>query len=171
MQTVLNSIVVITFITVLSACGGGEGDAATGDPDDMPIGQAPATVQQFAALFNVERAESRRCGDVAAPATHTLSKWNPRLQQAAQAHADDMNSKGYFSHNGLDGSTSVERAANAGYKGTPAGENLARGSTDPQYLTSAWMGSPGHCFAIMNPDANALAVAQSGPYTVMMTGR
>lgn len=49
MQALRNSLVVVTFTMVLSACGGGGGDAATGDPDDIAIGQAPATVQQFLA--------------------------------------------------------------------------------------------------------------------------
>lgn len=51
MQFFLTPLIVITFATMLTACGGGGSNAVSGDPNDVSMNQAPDAVQQFAALF------------------------------------------------------------------------------------------------------------------------
>lgn len=154
----------------LSACGGGGGSDEGGDPADVPLAQAPALVQQYAALFNVARAKARNCGQDAMPAVQPLTEWNPKLQASAQVHADDMNTKGHFSHIGSDGSDANARAAAHGYIGLVTAENLAGGRGSPTAITNLWLGSDGHCRAIMDSLSHSVVLAQSGKYTVMVFG-
>jgi uncharacterized protein YkwD len=156
-------------VALLTACGGGDGDSG-GDPADVPLAQAPALVQEYAGLFNNARAQARTCGTVAAPAVPPLTKYNPKLQQAAQKHADDMATNGFFSHTGSDGSDATSRNIAAGYKGLSVVENLAGGYGSSSAIMSAWMNSQGHCLGIMADLAKSVALAQSGPYTVMVFG-
>ncbi|MBQ0916901.1 CAP domain-containing protein [Hydrogenophaga aromaticivorans] len=159
----------LIFSTVfLAACGGGgdDGNGGGGDPADVPLSQSPALVQQYAALFNNARSAARNCGAEAMPAVHPLTEWNPKLQAAAQGHADDMNAKGYFSHTRQDGKT----VADYGYTGMPTAENLMSGKGSPSATVTVWLNSPGHCAAIMNSLSHTVAVAQSGKYTVMLYG-
>lgn len=157
------------MVLALSACGGGSDDGSgSGDSADVPLAQAPAVVQQYAGLFNSARAQSRQCGNQSMPAVDPLSKWNPKLQASAQAHADDMNAKDYFSHVRQDGKSEIDY----GYTGMPTAENLMKGSssTSPARHVEIWLGSPGHCIAIMNSLSKTVAVARSGAYTVMVYG-
>ena len=78
-------------------------------------------------------------------------KANRRLGKAARGHANDMVTKGYFSHDSLGGGTFVDRIRNAGYvppKLFPSlGEDLAWGSGalgTPREIVQGWMNSPGH---------------------------
>lgn len=69
---------------------------------------------------------------------------NARLSAAAQAHADDMAVKNYFSHTSLDGRTPGQRITAAGYSFTKWGENIAWGYADWNAALTGWMGSAGH---------------------------
>jgi hypothetical protein len=69
---------------------------------------------------------------------------NPVLAQAAQLKAEDMASKGYFSHNSPDGKTPWYWFEQVGYKYNFAGENLAVNFSDSEEVTHAWMNSPTH---------------------------
>lgn len=161
-------MIVAVAIAALTACGGGSDDATSGggDPADVPLSQAPASVQEYAALFNEARATARNCGAEAMPAVPPLTKFNPKLQASAQAHADDMTAKNYFAHERRDGKTLLD----FGYTGINTSENLMLGSpsTTPNKHTSVWLQSPGHCKGIMNADSRTVAVARSGRYTVMV---
>lgn len=98
--------------------------------------KVPAAVvaSQVIALTNDERQQN----GVGQLAEDTL------LDQAAQAKADDMAAKGYFSHVGPDGKQPWAWIAAAGYNYHWAGENLAVRFDDSQQLVSAWMASPTH---------------------------
>ncbi len=93
------------------------------------------------ALTNVER---EQVGD------GTLSE-NALLTSAAQAKAEDMAAKGYFSHNGPDGKEPWVWIAEAGYSYRFAGENLAVKFDDSKEVVNAWMGSPTHRANIVKP--------------------
>jgi uncharacterized protein YkwD len=69
---------------------------------------------------------------------------NALLDQAAQAKAEDMASKGYFSHTSPDGLTPWDWLDRSGYEYRYAGENLALDFDDASSVTEAWMHSPGH---------------------------
>jgi uncharacterized protein YkwD len=86
------------------------------------------------ALTNVERG---RVGD------GSLAE-NNLLDAAAQAKADDMAAKGYFSHVGPDGKEPWAWISGAGYAYRYAGENLAVRFDDSSSVVNAWMASPTH---------------------------
>lgn len=69
---------------------------------------------------------------------------NPLLAKAAQAKADDMAAKGYFSHVSPDGRNPWDWIKASGYSYEYAGENLAVNFTDSSDVMSAWMASPEH---------------------------
>lgn len=66
------------------------------------------------------------------------------LQAAAFAHACDMSKRGYFAHQGKDGSNHATRLKRQGCKPKVSAENIAAGHTKPQPLVDAWMTSKGH---------------------------
>lgn len=166
----MKAALVLAMMTGLSACGGGSDEGGGGDPADVPLSAAPALVQQYAGLFNSARAQARTCGSVSAPAVPALEKWNPKMQQAAQKHADDMARNNFFSHTGSDGSDADSRNKSFGYQGLTVVENAAGGRGSPQAIMNAWMQSQGHCLGIMAELARSVALAQSGKYTVMVFG-
>lgn len=66
------------------------------------------------------------------------------LNRAAQAKADDMAARGYFSHQGPGGEAPWTWFEKAGYRYVYAGENLAVKFTDSKRVVDAWMASPKH---------------------------
>jgi len=75
-----------------------------------------------------------------------------RLEQAAQAHSEDMAAGGYFEHTGPGGDTPFSRIRASGYiyssrLGYAVGENIGWGTlwlATPQAIVTAWMNSPEH---------------------------
>src|SRR5690606_28819279 len=67
-----------------------------------------------------------------------------RLSDAAYKKAIDMIQKQYWAHESPDGVKPWKWLADSGYNYTEAGENLARGFTTGQEVTSAWLASPSH---------------------------
>ncbi|MFC7866572.1 sigma-70 family RNA polymerase sigma factor [Streptomyces murinus] len=103
---------------------------------------APAgdTVSQVIALVNKERA-SAGCSALTA---------DPQLQQAAQAHSDDMAARNFFDHVNPDGVDPGQRITAAGYRWSTYGENIARGQQTPASVMDSWMHSSGHRANILN---------------------
>ncbi len=75
---------------------------------------------------------------------------NSQLASAAQAKANDMLAKQYFSHNTPSGDTPWTFIKASGYSYVTAGENLAIDFTEAESVQTAWMNSPGHRANIMN---------------------
>lgn len=69
---------------------------------------------------------------------------NSKLNSAAQAKADDMINRDYWSHNTPDGEEPWVFFDNAGYEYTKAGENLAYGFSTSYATIQGWMNSPSH---------------------------
>jgi len=69
---------------------------------------------------------------------------NATLTLAAQAKAEDMARKGYFSHVSPEGDQPWKWFGEAGYDYAYAGENLAIRFYDSGDVVTAWMNSPGH---------------------------
>lgn len=69
---------------------------------------------------------------------------NSKLNSAAQAKANDMVARNYWSHNTPDGEEPWVFINNAGYKYLKAGENLAYGFGDSNDTITGWMNSPSH---------------------------
>ncbi len=75
---------------------------------------------------------------------------NAQLDQAAQAKANDMAARDYWSHNTPDGQTPWSFIAAAGYSYQTAGENLAYGFTTSADTVTGWMNSAEHRANILN---------------------
>lgn len=69
---------------------------------------------------------------------------NQLLTGAAQAKADDMLARQYFSHEGPEGESPWYWLKNSGYRYKSAGENLAIHYTDSEALGQSWLASPSH---------------------------
>ena len=96
--------------------------------------QSALTSNSIVTLANEDRA-SQNVG--------TLTE-DPLLERAAQAKADDMAAKGYFSHIDPSGNAPWVWFKKVGYYYYGAGENLAIDFSDAQSLNTAWMNSPAH---------------------------
>lgn len=101
---------------------------------------------------------------------------NQQLSAAAQAKAEDMAQKGYWSHNSPDGRSPWAFIAAAGYHYQMAGENLAYGFSNAGDTIVGWMNSPTHRANILNANYKdvGFGVAQSpgylghGPETIIV---
>lgn len=69
---------------------------------------------------------------------------NDQLSAAAQAKAEDMASRNYWSHNTPDGTPPWVFIDAEGYGYTKAGENLAYGFATSASTVTGWMNSPSH---------------------------
>ncbi len=70
---------------------------------------------------------------------------NPQLDAAAQAHAEDMLRRSYYSHQSPQGTNTTQRVRVAGYRPQgPMAENIAKGLFDPEEVVERWLASPGH---------------------------
>jgi uncharacterized protein YkwD len=82
---------------------------------------------------------------------------NPKLQQAAEGHCEELIADDYFAHVSPSGETPVDRIRDTGYipsasDGYVIGENLAWGTyqlSTPQAIVAAWIASPGHLANIL----------------------
>jgi uncharacterized protein YkwD len=91
---------------------------------------------------------------------------DPRLEQAAQDHSEDMVSEDYFAHIAPNGETPVSRVRAAGYipnqqVGYTIGENIAWGTlylATPSAIVAAWIASPGHLANILDSEYRDTAV-------------
>lgn len=84
---------------------------------------------------------------------------NPVLTAAAQAKADDMVAKGYFSHTSPEGVDPWHWFQVAGYEFSYAGENLAVDFSDSADVNAAWMASPTHRENILDPHYTEVGIA------------
>jgi hypothetical protein len=75
---------------------------------------------------------------------------SPRLINAAQAKANDMAARNYWSHNTPDGRTPWWFIKSSGYQYAAAGENLAYGFKTSSATLNGWMHSPEHRANILN---------------------
>lgn len=69
---------------------------------------------------------------------------NSQLNQAAYSKAQDMLTRQYWSHVSPDGVQPWKWISDVRYNYSQAGENLARGFTTSDGVTSAWLASPEH---------------------------
>jgi uncharacterized protein YkwD len=122
------------------------------------LGDAAAEGQKLLELLNAARAQPRQCGGQPFAATTPLA-WNATLGAAAETHSRDMANNNYFDHKGRDGSTPGDRAELGGYIAQQIGENIAAGQDTPRKVVDGWLGSPGHCANLMNPQFRELGAA------------
>lgn len=152
-------------------------DAATvpaADDEGMVSGQGynldVSTILQF---VNDRRAAGADCGSEGVKQSTSALSWSDELAKAALDHSNDMQQNNYFDHTGLDGSEFWERNIDAGYTGSPLGENIANRYSSEEDVIRGWMESDGHCSNIMNGDATEIGVAKSDEddYWTMILGK
>ncbi len=103
-------------------------------------------------------------------------KINSKLDKAAQAKANDMAKRNYWSHNTPDGDPPWVFITNAGYQYKSAGENLAYGFITSEDTVAGWMNSPEHKANMLNKNfsevgfgyANSSNYQKSGPETIVV---
>lgn len=101
---------------------------------------------------------------------------NAQLTSAAQAKANDMVARNYWSHNTPEGEEPWVFINNAGYKYLKAGENLAYGFDTSDSTIIGWMNSPAHRDNLLDTSfsevgfgfANGQNFNNSGPETVVV---
>lgn len=105
----------------------------------------------------------------------TLSM-DSKLAAAAQGHACDMATRGYFGHQRAGGPDLARRLRSNGYAYRAAAENIAKmGSADVSRAARIWRESPPHWANILNRKVNeiglGIAVGGDRVYWVMNVGR
>lgn len=101
---------------------------------------------------------------------------NSELSAAAQAKANDMVTRNYWSHNTPDGKEPWVFINATGYKYQKAGENLAYGFATSKDTVTGWMNSPSHRENLLDKDftevgfgfANGSDFNNSGHETVVV---
>ncbi|HTO86761.1 MAG TPA: CAP domain-containing protein [Thermoanaerobaculia bacterium] len=83
---------------------------------------------------------------------------NALLDQAAQAHADDMIRRSYYGHESPEGTTAMERARRAGYGALRVGENIAEGPPTVATVMDEWMRSSTHREHILSLQLNEIGM-------------
>ena len=97
--------------------------------------------------------------------------WNAELAAAADAHAADMQTQGYFDHVSKNGRTFSQRAEDAEYDAFPTGENIAQGQKTAKAVMNAWMTSNGHRRNILSVQSNEIGVGLRGNFWVQVFGK
>lgn len=101
---------------------------------------------------------------------------NNKLTAAAQAKANDMAKRGYWSHVTPDGKQPWSFVEASGYQYKAAAENLAYGFGTSDQVMTAWVHSPEHRDNLLNPNyqdvgfatANVADYQGNGPETIVV---
>lgn len=137
--------VTVTFISFgLAIPAQAFGHSLTGAVQTAPS----LTAGNIIALANVDRA---------AAGSHQVTE-DPLLDQAAQERANDMATKGYFSHIDPSGNAPWVWFKRVGYYYWGAAENLALNFDSAQSVNTAWMNSPSHRQNLLNGSYTRMGV-------------
>ncbi|MDE0472362.1 MAG: CAP domain-containing protein [Ekhidna sp.] len=113
-------------------------------------------VKSVLSLVNKHRLAGATCGGDRLSSNSTR-QWDDALAKAALSHSNDMPLNGYFSHTRRNGSGFSERVKDAGFEGSPVGENIAASYSSEEAVIDARVKSEGHYRNIMNGDATHIA--------------
>jgi uncharacterized protein YkwD len=90
---------------------------------------------------------------------------NGRLQGAAQAHSDSMDSDNYFAHNSPAGASPLSRIRGSGYLAGADSWGIAEnigwgigGQATPRSVVKRWMGSSGHRHVMLSRSYRHLGI-------------
>ena len=117
----------------------------TPTPSPEPEMSVEERVSEVIRLTNIERVKAGL-----SPLQHHAG-----LQRAAMVRAEEITRK--FSHTRPDGTDSSTALYENGVS-CSCGENIAAGQRTPEAVVRAWMNSPGHKAAILDPDATHIGV-------------
>lgn len=86
---------------------------------------------------------------------------NPRLTDAAQAHAADMLARSYYNHISPEGTTPRQRVRAAGFMTDLVAENIAAGHTSTADALGAWMHSSDHRRNLLDPRLTHIGIGMA----------
>lgn len=118
---------------------------ATPTPSPEPEMSVEEMASEVIRLTNIERVKAGR----------SPLQYHAGLQRAAMVRAEEITRK--FSHIRPDGTDSSTALYENGVS-CSCGENIAAGQKTPEAVVRAWMNSPGHKAAILDPDATHIGV-------------
>lgn len=118
---------------------------ATPTPTPEPEMSVEEMASEVIRLTNIERVKAGR----------SPLQYHAGLQRAAMVRAEEITRK--FSHTRPDGTDSSTALYENGVS-CSCGENIAAGQRTPEAVVRAWMNSPGHKAAILDPDATHIGV-------------
>ncbi len=129
----------------------------------------PHSTKPLWSIINNHRTKSVRCGRKKFSASASL-RLNCDLMTVAQNHAEDLQKRKIFSHQGSDGATLKKRVNRIIKKWSALAENLAYGTTSPSEVHALWLNSPSHCINMSSPDYNSIGIGRAGDYWVAVFG-
>ena len=106
---------------------------------------------EFSDLSRVRRELLQRINRERTERHLSLLRPDPRLDIAAQKHADDMLARSYYGHQSPEGKTALDRSKSAGYVPQLVGENIAEGQDTYDRVVKDWMASAVHREHILSP--------------------
>lgn len=142
-------------VAVLVGCGG-----SSQSPSANTATSSAVSYRGFGADLNAFRA-NQGLGPMRSDAT---------LARAAQAHAEDMVRRSYFSHDsprGPNGDTFVERAQSAGCAMRAGAENIAAGQQTETAVLLAWQNSAGHRRNMLGANYTLYGLGRAGDTWVL----
>ncbi len=122
---------------LLAACGAVAGDPSVPEAGREPVPESAAPdrkVREYERLANAHR-QRIGCGPL---------RWDPAAGAVAQAHAEDMVRRDFFSHTNPDGRGPFDRLRAAGVTYRGAAENIAFGYETATGVLEGWLRSDGH---------------------------
>ncbi len=133
-----------------------------------------ALEDEVVALVNLSRSAGTNCGSYGNYPPAGPLVMDPHIQCACRYHSlwmADNNSLSHESPGGALGFSFSERMVNAGFTGTPIGENVAAGYPNAAQVVQGWLSSDGHCANLMNSSATLTGVgyAPGGSYGTWWT--
>lgn len=133
--------------TLVSACGGGGMlEGLSSKTSNAVVGGKMTGAERRLAFHVLSLVNEEREAEGLEPLV-----WDEAAAEAAYAHCVDMRLRGFVSHWNPDGEDACARLRRAEVDLLSCGENIAQGHKSPEGLVYAWMRSPGHRAAIMNP--------------------
>ncbi|MGJ8618233.1 MAG: CAP domain-containing protein [Sulfitobacter sp.] len=108
-----------------------------------------------------DSAATRAVNDLRTNAGKAAVAYSPVLERAAQAHANDMARRGFFAHQGSNGSAVSDRVSAQGYKWCFVAENIAKGQRDLQQVMQSWTTSKGHYKNMVHRSAREFGLARA----------
>lgn len=122
------------------------------------------------------RVRGGQCGDTKQEQTVSIVM-QPQLRCAARVHATFLAEQQALTHQGDDGTSTVERIGLSGYAGFPEHELLAADFLDAEETLQAWLEDPPQCSALFDQSVEHVGIGHSrsasGDATgwVLLTGR
>lgn len=149
------SFLMTTALATLAACGATNAPRLGADGRPLPtvyrINPRDEAEIQFRVLDSVNALRS------AAGAPDL--RLNAELNAAAATHSRDMSVQNRPWHFGSDGSSPIDRAERAGYRGRVLGQNISETYESELETVAAWMEQPDTRDVITDPDARDLGFA------------